>query len=165
MDDGRSGVLAEGELSLACHLCVAEEGKCHVLVVFAGFRVAQNLCHLFVVATAEFEAYVVEGLVHKQAEAFGFNLQYGVTFEIADTDIFLGQQAVFGFVLAELEHRRIAEFRDLCHIVSKLNLSLREWVISLSERMVQGGSLSSDRQGIRICVCGRSAGKPMHFFS
>ena len=91
VDDGCSGVLAEGELSLACHFSVAEEGKCHILVVFAGFRITQNLCHLFVVATTQFEADVVEGLVHEQSETLSLNFQYGVSFEVADADIVLGQ--------------------------------------------------------------------------
>ena len=149
VDDGCSGVLAEGELSLACHFSVAEEGKCHILVVFAGFRITQNLCHLFVVATAQFEADVVEGLVHEQSETLSLNFQYGVSFEVADADIVLGQQAVFGLVLAELEHRRIAEFRCLCHIVLVLYVNLREWVISSLESMVQGGFLPFDSQ----CIC------------
>ena len=52
VDDSRAGVLAERELAFAGHLGIAKEGQGHVLVVFTGFGVGQNLSHLFVVRTA-----------------------------------------------------------------------------------------------------------------
>ena len=60
MDDGRTRVLAQGELALGRHFGIAQEGERYILVVVAGLGVAENLRHLLVVGTAEEERHVAE---------------------------------------------------------------------------------------------------------
>ena len=52
----------------------------------------------------------MESLIHQQAETLSLHLEHGVTLEVANTDVVLRQQAVFGLIFAELKHRRIAKF-------------------------------------------------------
>ena len=115
VDDGRAGVLAEGQHALAGHLGVAKERQGHVLVIVAGFGVVQNLGHLLVVRTAQHERHVAEGRVCHRRQTFGSHLQDGVSLKLADRHIILGQQIVFSIILARLEHRCILEFRCICH--------------------------------------------------
>ena len=123
MNDGGSGVLAERQLSFACHFGVAQEGECYVLVVRGSLRVAQYLSHLFVVRAAQHETHVVEGLLRHERQRLGLYFQYLVSFKLADRHMVFCQQIILGFVFPQLEHGGILK---ICHsIVCYLNFIFR----------------------------------------
>ena len=115
MDDGGTRVLAEGELSLAGHLGIAQEGECHVLVVVAGLGVGQDAGHLLVVLAAQQEVHVAEGLCGEHGECLWTYLEDGFTLKLAYADSLFREQVILGFVFAQLEHVGILEFRFCCH--------------------------------------------------
>ena len=115
MNDGRTRILADGELTFRCNFCIAQERECHVFVVVRSLRIAQNLSHLCVVGGAEQESHIAESLIGHACQGFGCYFQNCLTFELAGADAFFRQQIVLRIVLAELEHRSILEFRCLCH--------------------------------------------------
>ena len=117
VDDSGAGVLAEGQLALASHLGIAEEGKGYVFIVSRSFRVAQDLSHLLVVAATEHEADVMEGLLCHEGQGFGLDFQDLVSFELAGGDIVFGQQIVLGLVLTELKHRSVLEFHNIVYFL------------------------------------------------
>ena len=115
VDDGRTGILAEGKQTLGGHFGIAQEGQCHVLVVVAGFGVAQNLGHLLVVRAAQHERHVAEGRVGHGGQSFLLNLQDGFSFKLAYRHVVLGKQIILSRILALLEHGLILERRCCCH--------------------------------------------------
>ena len=114
VNDGSTRILAQWQFALGCNFGITQEGQCNILVVGAGFGVAQNLCHLFVVAATQQEAYIAEGSIGHAGKCFGSNLQDRLTLELANAHTLLGQEVVFGLVFAQLEHRGILEFY-ICH--------------------------------------------------
>ena len=118
VDDGRARVLAEGEHALGGRFGVAQEREGDVLVVVARFGVVKDLRDLFVVRTAEHEVHVGEGAVDELGEAFGFNLEDGMSFEFGNRDVVLRNEDVFGFILSVLEHRSVLEGGILSHASS-----------------------------------------------
>ena len=117
MDDGCACVLTEGEHALCGSLGIAEELQGHILVVLAALGIVQDGGHLKVMFATKHEFHIVEGLLRKQGQCLGGNLEHFMSLKIAHTDTFLGQQAVFGVVFALLEHGCILEFY-VCHCVS-----------------------------------------------
>ena len=117
MDDGRARVLAERQDALRSRFGVAEELQGYVFVVFRSLRVFENLGHLEVVFAAEHKLHVVESLLGHHRERFLAHLQNGFAFKFGSADAFFRKQAVFRCVFAELEHRRVFEFWNLCHDV------------------------------------------------
>ena len=117
MDDGRARILAERKLALGCDFSVAQERERHVLVVVRGFRVGEDFGHLLVVGAAQQKRDVAESGVGHSGEAFGRYFQDGLSLELAERDVVLGEQIVLCVVLAQLEHGRILKFRCLCHSV------------------------------------------------
>ena len=117
MDDGGACVLTEGEHALGGSLGIAEELQGHILVVLAALGIVQDGGHLKVMFATKHEFHIVEGLLCKQGQCLGGNLEHFMSLKVAHTDTFLGQQAVFGVVFALLEHGCILEFY-VCHCVS-----------------------------------------------
>ena len=115
MDDGRSRVLAEGQFSLTCHLCIAQKGECHVLVVVAGFWVAEYLSHLLVVGTAQQEVHIAKCLVCQHGQCFGSHLEDGLALKLSCTHALFAQEVVLCVVFAQLKHWCILEFWCCCH--------------------------------------------------
>ena len=115
VDDGRARILANGELTLCCNFCIAQERQCHIFIVVRGLGIFQNLGHLGIVGGAEQESYIAESLIGQACQGFGCYFQNCLTFELAGADAFFCQQIVLRVVLAELEHRSILEFWCLCH--------------------------------------------------
>ncbi len=112
VDDGRTGVLAEGEHSLDRRFRVAQELEGDVFVVVAGFGVGQDGGHLLVVGAAEHELAVVEGLLGDQRERLGGDFQDGL---LAETGCFYeffrpGDLVILSRVGTELEHGCVFEF-------------------------------------------------------
>ena len=114
MDDGRTGVLAERQLTLASHFGVTQEGQRYVFIVGTGLGVTQDLGYLLVVAATQHEAHVVESLLRHQRQCFRLHLQDFVSLKLADRHMVFGQQIILRFVFAELEHRRILKFHNIC---------------------------------------------------
>ena len=117
VDNGRTGVLAEGQFTLGCNFSVAQEGQSNVLIVVGSFRILQDLGNLFIVGAAEHEVGVMESLLGKHRQRFRLNLQNLVTFEFAFRDVIFGEQIIFRFVFAELEHRSVFKFNSLSHFL------------------------------------------------
>ena len=66
MDDGGTGILTKRQLPLACHFSITKERERYILIIGTGFRIAQDLSHLLIVAAAEKEAHIPEcGIGHK----------------------------------------------------------------------------------------------------
>ena len=84
MYDSRTGILTERELALGCYLGIAEEGECHILVVGTCLWVAEYLCHLLVVRTAQEEADVAECGIGHLGQSLWSDLEDRCTFEFAD---------------------------------------------------------------------------------
>ena len=122
VNDGGTGVLAVGELSLGGHFSVTKERERNELVVLACFRILQNLRKLQVVRAAQMEGHIAESGVDHLGETFGLDFQDRMTFEITDGDVLLCEEVVLRIVLTELEHRRVFEFRCLCHFLYLLRL-------------------------------------------
>ena len=91
VDDGRAGVLADGELTFGRHLRVAQEGERHILVVVGGFGIGENFGHLLVVLAAEEEGYIAEGLIDHSGDAFALHLEDGLAFKLAHADVVFGE--------------------------------------------------------------------------
>ena len=53
VNNSSTGILAEWKYTFRCHFCITQESQCHVLVILAGFRIAQDFCYLFVVRTTK----------------------------------------------------------------------------------------------------------------
>ena len=115
VNDSRTRILAEGQLALGSHFCIAQEGQGHVLVVGRGFGVGENLGHLLIVRAAQEEGDVAEGLVDHLGEALGFDLENRVSFKLAHTHVVLAEMIVLGGVCSVLEHGGILKFGCLCH--------------------------------------------------
>ena len=60
MDDGGTGILTKRQLPLACHFSITKERERYILIISAGFRIAQDLSHLLIVAATKHEAYIAE---------------------------------------------------------------------------------------------------------
>ena len=116
MDDGRTGVLAQRQDALGGGLGVAQERQSDILVVFAGFRILKNLGNLFVVCATQQEVGVVEALLGKHRQRFRLHLDDLMALEFTFGHIVFGEQVVLRLVFAELEHRRVLEFRVLSHL-------------------------------------------------
>ena len=91
VNDGRSRVLAERQFALCSHFGVAKKGKCHVLVVVAGFGVGKYLCYLFVVFASQKEVNIAESGVGEHRQRFGRHFQYLVSFKFANRYAVLGK--------------------------------------------------------------------------
>ena len=72
---------------------------------------------MFIVGAAEHEVGVMESLLGKHRQRFRLNLQNLVTFEFAFRDVIFGEQIIFRFVFAELEHRSVFKFNSLSHFL------------------------------------------------
>ena len=116
VDDGRTGVLAQRQDALGGGLGVAQERQSDILVVFAGFRILKNLGNLFVVCATQQEVGVVEALLGKHRQCFRLHLDDLMALEFTFGHIVFGEQVVLRLVFAELEHRRVLEFRVLSHL-------------------------------------------------
>ena len=79
VNDGSTGVLADGKLAAHSYFCIAEESESHVAVVVGSLRVAKDFCHLLIVRATEEERHIAEGLVHHLGDAFGFHFENGVS--------------------------------------------------------------------------------------
>ena len=117
MDDSSTCILAEWENALNGSLCIAEELECYILVVLRSLWVAENLSHLEVVLTTEFELYVVETLLCQQSKSFLRNLEDSLTLELCCTYAFLRDKAILCLVLSNLKHWSILKFWSFCHNV------------------------------------------------
>ena len=117
MNDGRTGVLAVGKLTLGSHFGVSEERESDELVVFARFRILQNLREHFIVLATQMEVHITEGGVRKKRQRFRRHLHNGLPFEFSRGDAFLREEVVLRVVLAALEHRRVLKSRCLCHLL------------------------------------------------
>ena len=112
VDDGGTGVLAEGELALGSHLGIAEHCEGHELVVFARFRVMEDFGHHFVVLAAEHECVVVSTLTCDHGESLGVDNEEFVTSPVFNFHVVGGEMIVLGSVGAEGEHLLI--FKRFC---------------------------------------------------
>ena len=79
VNDGSTGVLADGKLAAHSYFCIAEESESHIAVVVGSLRVAKDFCHLLIVRATEEERDIAEGLVYHLGEAFSFNFENGVS--------------------------------------------------------------------------------------
>ena len=113
MNDGCAGILTEWQFAFGGHFGIAQECQRHIFVVVAGFGVAQNFGHLFVVRTAQQERHIAKSGIRHGRQALFCNFQNRFTLEFAHRHIVACQQVVFGFVLAEREHRLVMKF--CCH--------------------------------------------------
>ena len=110
MYDSCTGILAEGQHTLGCYIGITQELQCHILIVLTCFRVGKHFGHLQVMLTTQHELYIMETLLCQQGQRLLANLQNLVTLKLTYTHTFLCQEAVFGLVLAHLEHWGILEF-------------------------------------------------------
>ena len=78
---------------------------------------------MLVVATAEHEAYVVEGLLSHQGQSFRCHLKHGVSFKLTYAHVVLGEQIVLSLVLAELKHGCILEFHNTIYSFKHLRFN------------------------------------------
>ena len=116
VDNGCSCILADRKLALASYFGIAQHGKCHILVIIRRFGVVQNLGHLCIVGTAHVERYIVECLLGELGECFLRNHQDFLAVKFGYRYSFFGEEIIFGFVFARLEHWGILEFGSCCHI-------------------------------------------------
>ncbi len=114
VDNGRSGILAEGKHTLDGSFCIAEELKGHILVVVRSLRITENLGYLQVVGSAKHELTVVERLLGHQREGLRRDFQDGLVSKLGGFHQLFGtgNLVVFSGVLAQLKHRCVFEF---CH--------------------------------------------------
>ena len=115
VNNGSAGILAEGQFTLGGHFSVAQEGKSDVLVVIRGFRILQNLGHLFIVSATEHKVRVVESLFGQKGQSFRLNFEDLMTFEFTFRHVVFGEKVIFRVVFTELEHRSVFKFNSLSH--------------------------------------------------
>ena len=115
VDNRRARVLTERQDAFRSHLGIAQELQRHVFVVFRRFGVAQNSGHLQVVFTAQHKLHIVERLLSQQRQCLARHLHDFLALELGSRYALFRQQAILGFVLAQLEHGRILKFRFCCH--------------------------------------------------
>ncbi len=97
--DGRTGVLAGGQLALGRYALVQQHRVGHELVVVGGFAVLQNVAQLLQVGGAQVERYVAVGGLRELFEPFGVDLQDFAAVALDDLHVLFRQQTVLGFVL------------------------------------------------------------------
>ncbi len=107
-------ILTERELSLGCHFGIAQHGKSHELVVFAGFGIVKYLSHHLVVLPAKHESVVVRGLTREHRESFGINDEHLVTVPILGLHIVGCQKIILRSVSRHWKHLLISEWFG-CH--------------------------------------------------
>ena len=127
MDDGRAGILTEGQDATGCHLGIAQELQSDILVVLRGLGVVEDGSHLLVMFTAQHELHIVEGLLGQKGQGLLGDLDDFLTFKLGGGDTVLGQQSVLGLVFAHLKHRGVLEcywvsHNRICLLVNHLSL-------------------------------------------
>ena len=89
-DDRRAGILAGRQNAFRRDIGVTQELQGNVLVVFAGFRVAQNIGHLLLVRWAEHKRGVVESVLRQQRQRLRIHLEDLLSFKLRDGDVIAG---------------------------------------------------------------------------
>ena len=102
-NDCRTGILTGGQHAFRRNLGVAQELQGNVLIVLAGFRVAQNSRNLLLVRGAQHKCRVVEGLLCQQGQRLWLDFQHFLTVELGNGNVLFGQQIIFGVVMREWE--------------------------------------------------------------
>ncbi len=123
MDNGSSGVLAERELALCSHLCVAKESQRNIFVVLARLWIRKDFCNLSVMLRTQHKRHVTECGICHSGQTFLLNLKHRLAFKFPDRHMVLSQKVVFSLVLTKLKHRCIFEFHNI--IVEYINLYCR----------------------------------------
>ena len=115
VDDGRAGVLAEGEHTLGRGLGVAQQGERYIFVIVRCFRVGEDGGHLLVVTAAQEELHIVECLGGQHTQGLAAHLEYLFALKHRGAYALARQQAILCLVLARLEHRGVIKFGNICH--------------------------------------------------
>ncbi len=89
-DDGGAGVLAGRQNAFGGNLRVAQELQRDIFVVFAGFRVAQNIRHLLLMRRAQHKRGVVEGVAGQQGQRLRLDFQDFLAFKFGNGDVIAG---------------------------------------------------------------------------
>ena len=109
--DGRTGILAGGQLALGGHALVEQHRVGDELVVVGRFGVVEDVAQLLQVRRAQVERHVAVGGLREQLEARGVDLQHLAAVALDHFHVILRQKTVLGFVLPDGERLLIDEFR------------------------------------------------------
>ena len=114
MNNSSTGVLAEWKYAFWSNFCVTQESQRHILIVFACFRIAQNLSNLFVVRTTKHEWYITKSSISHRSQTFFFNFQDGISFKLAYWYIVFCKQIILSCIFSLFKHGLILK-RRCCH--------------------------------------------------
>ena len=128
VDDCRSCILAQRQLTLASHFGIAQEGQCYIFVVGRSLGVAQNLRHLLVVRATQHETHVMKSLLRHQRQRLRGHFQNLMSFKLTDRNIVFGQQIILRFILTKLKHRCILKFSHIfCYFLCLHKMRLQNY--------------------------------------
>ncbi|SAC80206.1 Uncharacterised protein [Enterobacter cloacae] len=89
-DDRRTGILTGWQNAFRRDIGVTQELQGNVLIVFAGFRVTQNIGHLLLMGRTEHKRGVVESVLRQQRQRLRIHLEDLLSFKLRDGDVIAG---------------------------------------------------------------------------
>ena len=89
-DNRRAGVLAGRQNAFRRDIRVTQELQGNVLIVLAGFRVAQDISNLLLMPRTEHKGSIMEGLLRQQRQPLRVNFEDLLPFKLRDSNVIAG---------------------------------------------------------------------------
>ena len=90
VDDSRTSILTQRQLTFACHLCIAQECERYVFIIRARLWVTQDFSHLLVMTTTQHKTNIMECLLCHKGQSFWLYFEHLMSFKLTNGNIVLG---------------------------------------------------------------------------